>query len=200
MKNPMIKNTVILTVITLVSGLLLGLVYQVTKEPVALRAKETQEAAFAKVLPGADTFEEVELPKESGKYANDVEKAVIGKNSGGEIGMVFLVTNHEGYGGDISMAVGVSTDYSVTGLEILSLSETPGLGMRAKEPEFMAQYKGMEEDDFTLTGNSAQADVVTGATKAVSEKVDAISGATITSTAVNNGVHAALEYYRFLNQ
>ena len=98
------------------------------------------------------------------------------------------------------MALGVDSEYKVTGLEILSLSETPGLGMRAKEPEFQAQYKGVEEDDFELTGNSPEADVVTGATKAVSEKVDAISGATITSTAVNNGVHAALEYYRFLNQ
>lgn len=52
------------------------------------------------------------------------------------------ITSHEGYGGDINFSMGVSMDGTVTGVEMLSLSETAGLGMRAKDEEFKGQFAG----------------------------------------------------------
>ena len=61
------------------------------------------------------------------------------------------ITSHEGYGGDINFSMGVSMDGTVTGVEMLSLSETAGLGMRAKDEEFKGQFAGKIVDQFVVT-------------------------------------------------
>mgnify|MGYP000370406715 CR=1 FL=1 len=70
---------------------------------------------------------------------SEVVKAV--DKNGKELGYVFSVTNPEGYGGDVSLSVGVRDDGTVNGYETLSISETAGLGMKAKEPEFKSNFK-----------------------------------------------------------
>ncbi len=105
--------------------------------------------------------------------------------SGNTIGYVLTVTTHEGYGGDIQFTMGVTDEGMLNGISILSISETAGLGMRAEEvlkPQFAG--KSAEKYEYTKTG-------------AVSEgQIDAISGATITTNAVVNGVNAGLYYFQ----
>lgn len=193
--NSIIKNTVILTVITLVSGLLLGMVYQITKEPIANQLEKTKQAAYVAVFDDAASFEDSGLDLSNEKSVlesenltmQDVTEVVNALDESGNIlGYVFGVTTHEGYGGDIVISVGIANDGTVKGVEILDISETAGLGMKATTPEFKAQFANKNVAAFAYSK--------TGATEA--NEIDALSGATITSNAMTNGVNAALCYFR----
>lgn len=194
--DKIIKNTLILTVVTVVSGLLLGLVYDITKEPIAIAQENTRQEAFRSVLPDAASFEEYEgydaekagaLLVENGYDPDEISDAVTGKDAGGEIvGYVVNVISHEGYAGDIEISVGIASDGTVTGIEMLSISETAGLGMKAAEADFKDQFKDKKVEKFTYTKSGESGD----------DMIDAISGATITTNAVTNAVDAALVYYQ----
>ena len=80
--------------------------------------------------------------------------------------------------------MGVKLDGTVNGISFLSISETAGLGMKAAEEDFMKQFANKNVESFQYTKNGASAD----------GEVDAISGATITTNAVVNGVNAGLYY------
>lgn len=183
MKN-IIKNTAILTVITLVAGILLGLVYDITKEPIALAKEKAKNEAYQAVMKDANTFEQtevdglVELPCA-------INEVVIAKAGEEVVGYVVTVTTSEGYGGDIQVSIGIAVDGTVKGIEMLSISETAGLGMNANTSEFKAQYADVLTEEFVVTK--------TGAT--TENEIDAISGATITSNAVTNAVNSAIAYF-----
>ena len=194
--DKIIKNTLILTVITVVSGLLLGLVYDITKEPIATAQENTRQEAFRSVLPDAASFEEYEgydaekageLLRENGYDPDEISGAVTGKDGSGEtVGYVVNVISHEGYAGDIEISVGIAADGTVTGIEMLSISEPAGLGMKAAEADFKAQFKDKKVEKFSDTKSGESGD----------DMIDAISGATITTNAVTNAVDAALVYYQ----
>lgn len=194
--DKIIKNTLILAAITVVSGLLLGLVYDITKEPIAIAQENTRQEAFRSVLPEASSFEEYEgydaekageLLRENGYDPDEISGAVTGKSDSGEIvGYVVDVISHEGYAGDIEISVGIASDGTVTGIEMLSISETAGLGMKAAEADFKDQFKDKKVEKFYYTKSGESGD----------DMIDAISGATITTNAVTNAVDAALVYYQ----
>ena len=184
MKN-IIKNTAILTVITLVAGLLLGYVYDITKEPIAKSKEAAKNAAYQTVMAEADAFEAMEVDAADLGTGCDVNE-VVAANAGSELkGYVITTTTHDGYGGDIQVSVGIAADGTVKGIEMLSIAETAGLGMNANTPEFKAQYADKLVDAFVVTKTGAAAD----------NEIDAISGATITSNAVTNAVNTAILYY-----
>lgn len=191
-----IKNTLILTSITVISGLLLGLVYDITKEPIAAARENTRQEAFHSVLPDAASFEEYEgydaqkageLLGENGYDSDEITETVVGKDDSGEtVGYVVNVISHEGYAGDIEISVGIAADGTVRGIEMLSIGETAGLGMKADEADFKDQFKDKNVEKFTYTKSGESGD----------NMIDAISGATITTNAVTNAVDAALVYYQ----
>ena len=193
--NQIIKNTLILTVITVVSGLLLGIVYDITKEPIAAAQENSKQEAYRTVLPDADSFENYEnfdaeeaaaLVKDNG-YTDDITEVAAGKSDSGEtVGYVLNVTSHSGYGGDIEISVGILNDGTISGIEMLSINETAGLGMKADEAEFKDQFKDKNVEKFSYTKNGASAD----------NEIDAISGATITTSAVTDAVNSALVYFQ----
>ena len=90
-------------------------------------------------------------------------------------------TTTEGYGGNIVLYVGVTTQGAVSGVSILEISETPGLGMNA-ESVLVPQFKGVETSVFTYTK--------TGST--IDSEIDAITGATITTEAIVKAVNGAI--------
>ena len=188
--NKIIKNTAILTAITLIAGLLLGLVYEVTKTPIAQTQEAAKREAWLQVFPEAseDDFEAVDVDQ---KVADQVIKDLGIKGSidevcsvkGGEAGYVITATDGEGYGGDIQITVGVTKDGTVSGVSILSISETAGLGMRATEAKFQEQYVGKNTDKFYVSKDGGEG-----------EPIDAISGATSTSRAFTGAVNTAIGY------
>ncbi|HIY62250.1 MAG TPA: RnfABCDGE type electron transport complex subunit G [Candidatus Mediterraneibacter stercoripullorum] len=194
--NNILKNTMILTSITVVSGLLLGVVYGITKEPIARAQENTKQEAFRTVLADASSFEDyegfdadeaAELLQENGYTSDTVTEVAEGTDSSGEtVGYVINVTSSEAYDGELQLSVGIATDGTVKGVEMLSISETAGLGMKADEAEFKDQFKDKQVDQFSYTKSGETGD----------DKIDAISGATITTNAVTNAVNSALVYYQ----
>ena len=190
--NKIIKNTLFLTVITLVAGLLLGAAYEITKEPIAQSEENAKREAWQAVFPDADAdaFESVDVDTD---IANQIIKDLGISGSidevctvdGGETGYVITTTDGEGYGGDIQVTVGITADGTVSGVSFLSISETAGLGMKATESSFYEQYVSVQTDQFYVSKDGGEG-----------EPIDALSGATITTRAVTGAVNAALAYFQ----
>lgn len=189
----MFKDTVILLVITLVAGLLLGLVYQITKEPIAVQKEKAKQEACKEVFADAASFAEVEAVQPDAQewaaagFAQETIDEVMEAQdaSGAVLGYVITVTTKEGYGGDIRFTVGITKDGTVNGIAILEIAETAGLGMRAEEV-LAPQFANTSVERFEYTKSGAVSD----------SQIDAISGATITTNAVTNGVNAGLYYFQ----
>lgn len=193
--NKIVKNTLILTAITVVSGLLLGVVYDITKEPIAQAQENTKQEAYRAVLSDASSFEAVDfdansassLLSENGYTSDEITGVVEGTDDSGEtVGYVISVQSGEAYDGTLELSVGIATDGTVKGVEMLDISETAGLGMKADEAEFKDQFKDKNVEKFTYTKTGEDGD----------DMIDAISGATITTNAVTNAVDSALVYYQ----
>lgn len=189
--NKIIKNTIILTIITVISGLALGLVYEITKEPIAQAQEQAKIEAWQTVFPEAELDEFVAADVDTAvadQVVSDlgVKATVDEVCTVGDQGYIITVTDSEGYGGDIQITVGIDTEGSVTGISFLSISETAGLGMRANsDPTFTAQYVGKQTEKFYVSKDGGEG-----------EPIDALSGATITSRAVTGAVNTALGYYQ----
>lgn len=190
MKN-MFKDAAILFAITLISGLLLGLVYQVTAEPRREQQERKIREACQAVFAQAEQFEEIDYAVSetlSQQLAKDGVK--IGTvyqamdAAGSPLGYVIETTSGEGYGGNITLYAGITDDGILNGVSILSISETPGLGMRAGEV-LVPQFTDKSAVEFTYTKTGSQSD----------SEIDAISGATITTKAVTNAVNGAVSVF-----
>lgn len=193
--NKILKNTLIITAITLAAGIGLGLVYEVTKEPIAVAQENAKQDAYREVFADADSFETVEVDtdaadaalKEAGLTSDVIDEVAEAKDGSGEtVGYVITATSKEGYGGDIQITTGITSDGTVNGISVLSISETAGLGMKATEPEFQSQFADKQVEQFQYTKTGASED----------GEIDALSGATITTNAVTNNVNAALVYFQ----
>lgn len=194
--NKIVKNTLILSAITIVAGCLLGLVYEITKAPIAQAQENAKQEAYKTVLADAAEFTVDEtldaaaaanVLQEAGYTGDDIaEVAEALDASGAVMGYVITVTSHEGYGGDIKISVGILSDGTVKGIEMLEISETAGLGMKAAEDDFKNQFKDKQVEKFSYTKSGEDGD----------DKIDALSGATITTNAVTNAVDCALVYFQ----
>ena len=192
MKNTILKDTLALVLITLVAGAALGGVCTITADPIAHQNQLAKDEAYKAVFADADTFEviidqeDAQLEAyldENGYPAQTINEVVQAMDSSGSpLGYAFTVTTSEGYGGDIQFAMGVKDDQTLNGISILSISETAGLGMKADTDEFKGQFADKNVEAFQYTKNGASAD----------NEIDALSGATITTNAVVNGVNAGL--------
>lgn len=184
-ENPIVLS-VVLFIISAVVALLLAYTNSVTKDTIAENVIKEQNVAKQAVLASAETFEEIAHQDESG-----LVKAVFeGKDASGiTVGWCVNVAPN-GYGGALDMMVGVLGDFTISGVEVVSHSETAGLGAKAQDPAFSSQFAG-KETDLPLS-------VIKNGTPKANEIV-AISGATITSTAVKDGVNAATATVRGLN-
>ena len=167
MNKNLVMDCIKLCVITLIAGLLLGIVYNVTKAPIAAQEEKTKQEAYKAVFKDAAKFDTVKLDQKD--VAAVLKKNDLGQNT---------------------ISVGVRDDGTVNGYETLSISETAGLGMKAKEPEFKSNFKNKKADKFEV--------VKDGSGKNDDSKVDAISGATITSRAVTSAVNSCVAYSKSL--
>ena len=188
--NKIIKNTLILTIITVVAGLCLGLVYEITKKPIADSQEKAKKEAWQAVFPGADLseFKQIDVDQDiADQVISDlgVNATIDEVCTVGEEGYVVTATDGDGYGGDIQITVGIQKDGTISGISFLSISETAGLGMNAQKPAFYEQYVGKQTDKFYVSKDGGEG-----------EPIDAISGATFTSRAVTGAVNAALGYFQ----
>lgn len=204
-KDSVGKDIAILVMITLAAGLLLGTAYAITKEPIARAQESARAKAQSVVMSRAESFEALysadagaepvpdsvsEALKDAGILTTEISQidAAYGKD-GTLTGYVITASNPDGYGGDVELMCGITPEQdgevTIEGISFLSLSETAGMGMRAKDEPFASQFfnrKLKAEDLLVYTKNGAAAE----------NEVDAISGCTITTSAVVDDVNAAL--------
>lgn len=200
MKNKIIKDALALTLITLVAGVALGGVYEITKDPIAKQEAQAKAEAYEQVFTDAAAFEAVEMDDtltktirdqldQEGYKAQSIEEVMRSEDQSGEtLGYAFTVVTSEGYGGDIQFSMGVQNDGTLNGISILSIGETAGLGMNADTPAFKDQFVGKQVEKLQYTKNGATQD----------DEINAISGATVTTNAMTNGVNAGLCAFRVM--
>lgn len=168
MKNAtyILRLTLTLLLITAVVAGLLGLVNYLTEDKIAALQNEKAEAAMREVLE-AESYTPLETDAEG----------VTALYCAGDKGYVVRVSVN-GFGGAIDMMIGVDTSCTVTGVSIISHGETASLGANCTREDFRAQF---------VSASGTLAVTKDGGT------IDALTGATVTSRAVTNGVQLALE-------
>ncbi len=180
MNKGYVKPTIALTLIALVAAVLMAVVNGITAPVIAARTEQELSAQRQEVMAEATEFEEL---TDSSVVAGreDIEACYVALNNGEPIGYVFNVTTN-GFGGPMSVTVGVSNDLTVTGLRIGEHSETAGLGSKAGEPKFYEQFAGLSGDP-AMTVNEDGAP----------NNIDGITSATITSRAVTAAAQSACD-------
>ncbi len=200
-----LKAITAICLITLIMGAILGTVYNVTKEPIEKAEEAAKQEAYREVYPYGG---KVILPTEFGMPEDQYDRVIESVNKmltidgsygdaqiedflfvlssdsmeSGLLGYIVTVKSSKGYGGDIRLAVGMDKGFTIKGVSFLELNETAGLGMKADTDKFKQQFKDKRVPNFTFTKTGSTSD----------SEIDAISGATITTTAVTNMVNAAI--------
>lgn len=172
-----LKYALILFIITAVSAALLAGVNMTTEGKIAENAEKAEQEALVQVMSGAEEFEALDesICAEYGALA------VYTAKSGGETIGYCIKTAQNGYGGEIVSMIGVDNDGKVTGVSIISHSETPGLGANLTKESFREQFIGKGK-----IGNVVKAG-------AKENEINAISGATISSKALTASVNSAVD-------
>lgn len=170
-----------LFLITAISAMTLAFTNSITEPVIRKNAEKKQEESMKKVLSEAVSFEKSDM---SALALVDLQCAVTdvykGINEAGKEAGYAVMVSSGGYGGEITLAVGIDSELKVTGVDVISHSETPGLGAKCVSDVFKNQ--------FINKGIGVEA-VKNGAKD---NQIDAITSATITSKAVTNGVNTAI--------
>lgn len=174
-----LRPVLVLFIICLVVSAALAGTNLLTEDKIAQINQQTQEESQQQVLPDAQTFETATTA--------DGTEYVVGKSGEEIVGYVFT-TSSNSYGGALEVMTGIKTDDTVTGVNILSIDDTPGLGLNAQNEEFRDQYKQ------TIPA-SGSFEVIKNAT-AGDGQIAALTGATITSNAVTDAVNQAVALYQ----
>ncbi|MBO8485783.1 MAG: RnfABCDGE type electron transport complex subunit G [Bacteroidetes bacterium] len=175
-----LKNMVLcLGIICLVSSAVLAGVYALTKEPIAAAAAAKTNNAITQVVPAYDGEPEAASIEAGGQQ---YDYYIVKKD--GEVAGYAITASATGFGGPVTVMVGVTADGTVYNTSVLSQSETPGLGAKCTEPEFADQFKNLDPASVKLAVTKDGGDI------------DAITASTITSRAYVGAVNNALAVYR----
>lgn len=176
------RLTVTLLTICLVVALLLGVVNGITKPMIDQAKWEKTVAAMSEVIP-ADSYEPIE-----GQTFSDGVSAVYKAVSGAALQGYAVEVSANGFGGAITMVVGVDSEGYVTGVSVISHSETSNIGTKVVASEtVLGRFTGMTHADGEITVNKGD------------NRFDGVSGATFSSKGVTAGVNAALRAVAGLN-
>ncbi len=204
-ESTLVHDTVCLFVITLIAGILLGAVYTITLKPINKQKEKAKQEAYAAVYDGAEFKADKDLDAAREKFNQDLAAGRISSGNLGSLSDVvisevlkaqvdgddagYVVTcSGKGYGGAVTMALGIDAEGVIQGIQITECSnETPGLGQNATNKDWNGQYVGMDitKDLNVVKDGSGSTDAGT---------VNAISGATITSSAVTRAVDGVFQF------
>ena len=179
-----------LLLVTLIAGVALGYVYDLTKAPIEAARLKAQAEAITKVLPEFEQLgESYKVPSESGEDSLEIFPAY---NNDNLAGMAIKTFSKKGYGGLISIMVGIDKDGNFSGYEVLEHAETPGLGSKmgtwfndAEKPNQNIIGKNPDTSKFQVSKDGGD--------------IDAITASTITSRAFLEAMVRAYESYKQIN-
>ena len=156
---------VFLIIIVFVSVSLVMLLGNVTKAKIIAQREEAIISQLKSIFPDIEDY----------NFRSDYYEIY----SGGVINGFAFIAKGRGYGGDISILVGINTDFTIKKISIIANTETPGLGTKISENFFIDQFAGLSSHEISLAKDGG--------------KIDAITGATISSRAVVDAVKSELE-------
>jgi len=169
-KDKVMKNkaypVILLTLVVLISILLLMYINSITKAIITKQKEDKTLAQLEQIFPDMDNF----------KFKEEI---YIVYRKEDVLGYAFTAAG-KGYGGEISTLVGIDNDYKIKLINVLSNNETPGLGTKIIDESFTGQFKGLGIDELEI--------------KSEGGKIDAITGATISSKALTSSVKEALRF------
>ncbi len=191
-----VQLVVVLGLITFLCAFLLGMANGITAPRIAQNEEETRNEAMAEIISDAE-FEDMGIQLSAEQVAKDLSKAGTGIPDGrtpAAISGIYLATvdgegagycfevQPKGFGGTLTMIVGINADGTVAGAKVTGHSETPGLGAKSQaDEEWIKQYSGEPADGQLAVSKDGGS-------------INAITGATITSRAVTDGVNTAAAY------
>jgi len=173
-----LRMVLVLGVVCVVAALGLARVYDLTKEPIAEAKRQEMLRAIRAVLPAFTNEPDRDRIEAGGRAYYP------GRAEGRLTGVAIPVSSPEGYGGNIEALVGVTPEGVVTGVAVLAHAETPGLGAKAADPAYLAQFEGK-----SLSGSR-------WAVKKDGGDFDQITGATITPRALIAAIRQGLEAFQ----
>jgi electron transport complex protein RnfG len=162
-KKSALKNAfpvILLTVVVTVCVSLLTYVDSLTRERISAQEDEAVKAMLDEMFPDMSRYD----------FQNEI---YIIYSDGDQIGYAFLAVG-KGYGGDINILVGLNDDTTLKGITIVSQEETPGLGTRITEPSFTDQFAGLDVNQVALSRDGGRIDAITGSTISSSAVVEAV--------------------------
>ena len=165
----LVKPVLVLFLITAIVAALLGFVNAKTEPVIAENTRIAAEQNRKEVLPGSTSFTELSFSEEELKEMNIT--GAFREDSG--LGYV-LTSENKGYGGDVAVTVGLSTEGELIGVKANVSKETQGVGSRAGERKYLDRFMGLKES---------------------ADSIDTLSNATYSSRAVKAGVDAALKAF-----
>ncbi|MBN1383647.1 MAG: RnfABCDGE type electron transport complex subunit G [Elusimicrobia bacterium] len=158
-----------LFIVCAVAGIALSATNYFTSQKIERQKKDIINNALKEVLPLAEKTRQ----KDSFVEGFDSENNLIG---------YVLKTDAAGYSSQIEILVGIDNDFNITGIKILSQAETPGLGSKITENDFLSQFVGLQPDKVLLKNDGG--------------KIDAITSATISSRAVTDAVKKRIDEFK----
>ena len=174
-----IKSGAVLLTITVVAGLCLGFVYELTLEPIQHQLELALNESMGAILPQADTYIEVE-----GFTPTDTLFNLTRGEAGGVTVGYIIGASRPGYSGRIDVLIGMDTEGVIQGINILNHTETPGLGANAALPAFTDQFRGgYGELSSTRSPSPGPNEIII------------ITASTITVDAIVAAVNEALSYF-----
>ncbi len=175
-----IYPVIILTVICAAVTALLAVTNFFSKPVIERNQAESARQTRLELLPGADDF--TDDTAAAGTLAENEKARVVGIfTASNGTGYVFTVKS-KSFGGDMTMMVGVAKDGAVTGVKVTEHADTPGVGTKDHDPGYLAQYIGKTALQSENVKKEADFDYITGAS--------------VTGTAVHEGVYAALQQFK----
>ena len=188
MKNA-VRFAIILGMISAITGLALAVVFQITNPIIQAQNEKELQDGLKEIFPGDYEFVKLDKPIPSLDETVQISDSFLVKdrNSNKNIGMVVTVTV-PGSQAAIKMLVGVKSDGTVSGVKILQMNETAGLGANADNPNYYVDKKNKITFLGQFIGKNTLKDKLVP-----KEDVIAMTGATVTSRAVSSGVKIAGE-------
>lgn len=176
-----LKNMALcLTAVCLICSAVVGAAYVVTAEPIAEAAQAKTTASIAAVLPAFSG-----TPEQGSIEVDGVDYTYYKADGAGYA----IISSTSGFGGPLTLMVGINDDGEIHNTTVLSHSETPGLGAKCTTDEhFMAQFRGFDPEEKSL------------AVKKDGGDLDAITASTITSRAYAKAVAGAVAVYQKLTE
>ncbi len=173
-----------LGIICIIVAGVLAYINSLTAPVISMNEQKNFEASMTQVMQNANSFEQLELAYTSKEKGVELDSIYVARNEKEDVGFVATAVCHEGYGGYITVMVGINSDFTVNRVKIMSMSETAGLGAKAGEEKFFGQYSGLSQNIGVEKNNGGSAE---------NNTISAISGATVTSNAVTKAVNCAID-------